>query len=309
MDTMHPHCAGLDVHKDSVAACVRHAVGKPREEVRTFGTMTSDLSAPGDWLAAEGVTHAAMESTGVYWKPVWNLLEGRLALMLVNAQHVKQVPGRKTDVKDCQWIAQLLRHGLLRPSFVPDRPQRELRDLTRQRAQLVADKARVSNRIQKVLEDANVKLGSVASDVLGASRPGHAQGVGRGQGGRGGHGRAGPVPHAGQDPPAPRGPVRQGDRRTTGSRSGLCWQQVEGLDAQVAAFDARVEAVMTPLEREAVKPAWTSMPGVQARSAQVVVAEVGTDMGRFPSAGSPGLLGRPVPRQQRGRRQAADRPR
>jgi transposase len=131
--------------------------------------MTSDLLALGDWLIAEGVTHAAMESTGVYWKPVWNLLEGRLALMLVNAHHIKQVPGRKTDVKDCQWIAQLLQHGLLRRSFVPDRPQRELRDLTRQRAQLVADRARVANRIQKVLEDANVKLGSVASDVLGAS--------------------------------------------------------------------------------------------------------------------------------------------
>src|SRR5438067_61337 len=164
MDTLHPHCAGLDVHKDSVVACVRHAApgGKAAEQVRSFGTMTADLLALGDWLAAEGVTHAAMESTGVYWKPVWNLLEGRLTLMLVNAQHIRQVPGRKTDVKDCQWIAQLLQHGLLRPSFVPDRPQRELRDLTRQRAQLVAGRARVANRIQKVLEDANVKLGSVA---------------------------------------------------------------------------------------------------------------------------------------------------
>src|SRR5205085_11802989 len=133
-------------------------------------TTTGGLLALGDWLVgAEGVTIAAMESTGVYWKPLWNLLEDRVKLMLVNAQHVKQVPGRKTDVKDCQWIAQLLQHGLLTASFVPDRPQRDLRDLTRQRAQLGGDVARVANRIQKVLEDANVKLGSVASDVLGAS--------------------------------------------------------------------------------------------------------------------------------------------
>jgi transposase len=171
METLHDRCAGLDVHKDSVAACVRHVGpgGRARKEVRTFGTTTAELLALADWLAAEGVTHAAMESTGVYWKPVFNLLEGRVEVVLVNAQHIKQVPGRKTDVRDCEWIAQLLQHGPLRASFVPPRPTRELRDLTRQRTQLVRQVATVSNRIQKVLEDANIKLGSVASDILGES--------------------------------------------------------------------------------------------------------------------------------------------
>ena len=152
MQLLYPHCAGLDVHKDSIFACVRHLDedGKARETVRSFAATSRGLLALGDWLVAEGVTHAAMESTGVYWKPVWNLLEDRVKLMLINAQHIKQVPGRKTDVKDSQWIAQLLQHGLLKPSFVPDRPQRELRDLTRQRAQLTGDLARVANRIQKV---------------------------------------------------------------------------------------------------------------------------------------------------------------
>ena len=160
METIYPCCAGLDVHKKTVVACVRRVepAGRAREEVRTFGTMTADLLALADWLAEHGVTHVAMESTGVYWKPVFNLLEGRFEVLLVNAQHIKQVPGRKTDVKDCQWIAQLLQHGLLRASFVPPKPIRELRDLTRQRTQLVAEKAAVANRIQKVLEDANIKL-------------------------------------------------------------------------------------------------------------------------------------------------------
>src|SRR4051812_21488949 len=171
MQVLHPICAGLDVHKETVVACVRRVDdrGRATEAVRTFGTMTADLLALGDWLCQAGVTHAAMESTGVYWKPVWNLLEDRVELMLVNAQHVKQVPGRKTDVTDCQWIAQLLEHGLLKASFVPPRPQRELRDLTRQRTQLLRDRARVVNRLQKVLEDANIKLASVATDITGKS--------------------------------------------------------------------------------------------------------------------------------------------
>src|SRR5262249_39258959 len=137
MDTLYPCCAGLDVHKETVVACVRRALpgGHVRQEVRTFRTETSGLLALADWLTDAGVTHAAMESTGVYWKPVWNLLEGVVELLLVNAEHIKQVPGRKTDVKDSQWIAELLQHGLLRPSFVPERPMRDLRDLTRQRVQ------------------------------------------------------------------------------------------------------------------------------------------------------------------------------
>jgi transposase len=167
MDIVYACCAGLDVHKDTVVATVRRRLdnGKVQQQTRTFGTMTEPLLDLGDWLQAEGVTHLAMESTGVYWMPIWNLLEERFQILLVNAQHIKHVPGRKTDVKDSEWIAQLLQCGLLRGSFVPPPPQRELRELTRQRRQLVHSKASVANRIQKVLEDANIKLGSVAADV------------------------------------------------------------------------------------------------------------------------------------------------
>src|SRR5438874_1946310 len=171
MDTLHRCCAGLDVHKDSVFACVRRLLpdDSVTQQVRRFGTTTAELLALLDWLLAAGVPIIAMESTGVYWKPVFNILEGHVRVLLVNAEHVKQVEGRKTDVKDCAWIAQLLQHGLLRPSFVPERPVRDLRDLTRQRAQLTGERSAAANRIQKVLEDANIKLGSVATDVLGVS--------------------------------------------------------------------------------------------------------------------------------------------
>src|SRR5690348_13829299 len=170
-EVIHRCCCGLDVHKDTVVACVRRmaANGAIEQELATFPTTTAGLLGLGDWLVERGVTIAAMESTGVYWKPVWNLLEGRLELMLVSAHHIKQVPGRKTDVQDCAWIAQLLEWGLLRASFVPPRPQRQLSDLTRQRTQLLGDRARVVNRIQKVLEDANNKLASVATDITGKS--------------------------------------------------------------------------------------------------------------------------------------------
>ena len=171
MDTLHRICAGLDVHKDTVVACVRRLDdrGRAHQDVKTFGTTTPDLLQLLDWLLQQQVLIVAMESTGVYWKPIFNLLEGPVEVLLVNPGHIKKVPGRKTDVKDCEWIAQLLQHGLLRASFVPPRPIRELRDLTRQRSQLVGEKASVSNRIQKALEDANIKLRSVASDVLGVS--------------------------------------------------------------------------------------------------------------------------------------------
>jgi transposase len=171
MDTLYPRCAGIDVHKGNVVVCVRccDRPGKVFEEVRTFSAMTADLLALADWLAQHGITHVAMESTGVYWKPVFNILESGVHVMLVNAEHIKQVPGRKTDVKDCQWIAQLLQHGLLKASFVPPQPIRELRDLTRQRTQLIQERSAAANRIQKVLEDANIKVASVATDVLGVS--------------------------------------------------------------------------------------------------------------------------------------------
>src|SRR5580693_9556756 len=168
MEVVHEVCCGLDVHKKSVTACVLWASGR-RRQTRAFGTFTRELLELGDWLRACGVTHVAMESTGVYWKPVWNLLEGQFEVLVVNAQHIKAVPGRKTDQRDSEWIADLLQHGLLRGSFVPPRPTREMRDLTRYRVSLTEELNRVANRIQKVLEDANVKLASVATDVLGVS--------------------------------------------------------------------------------------------------------------------------------------------
>lgn len=168
MQVVHEICCGLDVHKKSVTACVLWASGR-RRQTRAFGTFTHELLELGDWLRACGVTPVAMESTGVYWKPVWNLLEGQFEVLLVNAQHIKAVPGRKTDQKDSEWIADLLPHGLLRASFVPPTPIRELSDLTRYRASLAQEINRIANRIQKVLEDANSKLASVATDTLGAS--------------------------------------------------------------------------------------------------------------------------------------------
>jgi len=171
MEVLHACCCGLDVHKESVTACVLWAEGKgkKRKAKRQFGTMTRDLLELADWLQSCGVTHVAMESTGVYWKPVWNILEGHFEVLLVNAQPIKAVPGRKTDQNDAEWIADLLQHGLVRGSFVPPTPIRELRDLTRYRVSLVHECNRIVNRIQKVLEDGNIKLASVATDALGAS--------------------------------------------------------------------------------------------------------------------------------------------
>ena len=171
MDIFYTRSCGLAVHKSTITACVRlyDGGGKPRKIVRRFGAMTNDLRAMASWLIEEGVTHVAMESTGVYWKPVWNILEGQFTLVLANAQHVKNVPGRKTDTKDSEWLAELLQHGLLAGSFVPSRLIRDLRDLTRTRARLTQESSRIASRIQKILEDANIKLASVASDALGKS--------------------------------------------------------------------------------------------------------------------------------------------
>lgn len=171
MRTVYKRCAGLDVHKKTVVACRRRLNGDGawESEVKTFGTMTADLLLLLDWLLEWAVEVVVMESTGDYWKPVFNLLEGNLEVWLVNAQHVKQVPGRKTDVKDAEWLAELLSYGLLKPSFIPEKPQRDLRDLTRYRVTLVQERARVINRVQKLLENANIKLASVATDVFGVS--------------------------------------------------------------------------------------------------------------------------------------------
>ncbi len=171
MDVIYPQCCGLDVHKKTVTACcITSTEGpEPVKEIRTFRTMTADLLALADWLQEVGCTHVAMESTGVSWRPVSNLLEGQCALLVVNAQHIKAVPGRKTDVKDAAWIAELRRHGLLRGSFIPSNPQRQLRELTRYRSTRVQDRARTLNRLQAVLEDANLKLASVVTDSYGVS--------------------------------------------------------------------------------------------------------------------------------------------
>jgi transposase len=272
-------CAGLDVHKDSVWACVR--IDGEQRWTEKFGTSSRELLRLGDRLAETGVTVVAMESTGVYWKPVWNLLEDRFAPMLVNAQHVKQLPGRKTDVADCQWIAQLLEHGLLRPSLVPGRPQRELRDLTRQRSQLMGDRARVVNRIQKTLEDANVKLASVATDITGKSGRRVLDALVEG--------KLTPeqmaeLVHKRMEAKKPLLREALVGRVTDHHRFMLrqLLDQVDHLDRTVEAFDARVEEVMSPLEREAVKRL-DATPGFDVRTGQVVVAEVGTDMTRFPS--------------------------
>jgi len=288
-EVIHARCCGLDVHKETVVACVRVAGQRAKQDVRTYATTTRGLLELGDWLAEQNVTAIAMESSGVYWKPVWNLLEGRvnqqgqvMELMLVNARHIKNVPGRKTDVKDCQWIAQLLAAGLLSPSFVPPLPQRQLRDLTRQRTQLISDKTRVANRLQKVLEDANIKLASVASDVLGVS------------------GRA--MLHAlieGKMTPQQMADLSRMKMRskipqlTEALRGGVndhhrfmlksVLDQVEYLEKQIGWFDERIEAMMSPLELTAVKRL-DEIPGFDKRAAQNVLAEIGTEMNRFATA-------------------------
>src|SRR5215471_4622689 len=170
MQVLYQRCCGIDLHKKMIVACLLMCTAQGvQKEIQTFGTMLQDLYRLRDWLKANACEAVAMESTGVFWKPIWNVLEGELELLLVNAKHIKAVPGRKTDIKDAEWIADLLQHGLLRASFVPARPQRELRDVTRYRSSLAADRARLVNRIQKTLEDTNIKLASVATDITGKS--------------------------------------------------------------------------------------------------------------------------------------------
>jgi transposase len=285
MEVIHRCCAGLDVHKETVVACVRQTRpdGGIDEQVRTFETTTAGLLELGDWLAERQVRIAAMESTGVYWKPVWNLLEGRLELMLVNAREVKQLPGRKTDVKDSQWIAQLLACGLLRRSFVPPLPQRELRDLTRTRVSLLQDKSRVANRLQKVLEDANIKLGNVASDVLGVSGREMLRALI--------DGKLSPERMADLARRRLRLKIPQLTAALTGKVSehhrfmlGLLLEEIEHYERQIVRLDQRVEEVMSPLEQRAVT-LLDEIPGIDRRAAQNILAEIGTDMSRFPSSG------------------------
>lgn len=281
MQVLYPRCAGLDVHKDSVVARIRCVTEPLHDEVRSFATTTSALLELSEWLTQHAVTHVAMEATGVYWKPVWHLLEGHFELVLANAQHIRNVPGRKTDVNDATWIADLLAHGLIRSSFVPPEPIQELRDLTRTRKQLVREISQHSSRIQKVLEDANLKLGSVLSDVLGQSGrailealiggetdPQKLADLARGTARKK---RAELVE-------ALHGRIRDHHRRLLKVHLEL----VAALEQALAEIDAAVGKTLAPIHSSA--RLLTTLPGVSDLTAQVMVAEIGVDMARFPTA-------------------------
>jgi transposase len=283
VDTLYPRCAGIDVHKNNVLVCVRccDGPGQVVEEVRSFSTMTRDLLALSDWLAEHGVTHVAMESTGVYRKPVFNILEGRVAVILVNAERIKEVPGRKTDVKDCQWIAQLLQHGLLKASFVPPQPIRELRDLTRQRTQLIQERSAAANRIQKVLEDANIKLAGVATDMLGVSGRDMLEALIAGE----------TVPEKLADLarrrlrekiPALRLALqgRVTDHHRFLLRMHL--DHVAHLGELIGRLGDRLGEALAPFAE--AEERLQTIPGINQRVAEIVVAEIGPKMEQFPSA-------------------------
>jgi transposase len=315
MAVIHACCAGLDVHKKTIQACIRwlNERGEVAMTFREFGTTTRELLALADWLREHKVTHVAMESTGVFWKPVFNVLEAQCEVLLCNARHVKNVPGRKTDLKDCEWLAQLLQCGLLRGSYIPPRAQRELRDLTRSRASLQDDKARVANRIHKILEDANIKLGAVATDILGVSGREILQKL-----------------MAGETEPrelarCARKRLKQKQAQLEAALEGrlsehhcfmlrLEWEQLRALEALIERLDARIEMQMARPElsppaatEEAPGPAQTqagstqttplhALPflaalklldgvwGINRTSAENILAELGTDMSQFPSA-------------------------
>jgi transposase len=284
MDVVYPRCVGLDVHKKTVVACVivQGAKGKSQKTIRTFGTMTDDLLALGDWLAEQEVTHVAMESTGVYWQPIWNLLEERFTLLLVNAHHIKQVPGRKTDVGDCEWIADLLRHGLLKGSFVPDRTQRELRGLTRYRTALMQERAAEVNRLQKTLEGANIKLAAVATDVLGKSGRQMLEALVAG------------ATEAGDLAQLAKGRMRdkipQLERALTGSfrphQQFMVARHLAFIDAMdeiVAQVSAEIAERLRPAEADV--ELLDAITGIGRPTAEVWLAEVGSDLERFPTHG------------------------
>ena len=297
MDILYPHSAGGDVHQKTVVVCALWRDGtRQRQETRTYATTTGELLKLADWLDSLGITHLAIESTGVYWKPVYWVLEGHLEVWLVNAQHVKKVPGRKTDVSDAEWLASLMKHGLVRPSFVPPKPQRELRDLTRQRANLVRDRTQTLNRLQQVLEDANVKLTSVVSDVNGVSALAMLRELVAGH----------TAPNA--LAALARGTLRKKTAELEAALTGRfndhhrfllmhALMQLDFLDDELATFtteiDRRVTAqcqaqvttpVAPPVSFERALQLWDSVPGINAHNGQVLTAEIGADMSRFPTA-------------------------
>ena len=278
MEVVNPRCCGLDVHKKTVVARV---ITPEKKETRTFSTMTNDLLKLKEWLAECGVTHVAMESTGVLWKPVYNLLEDAFNVMVVNAYHIKAVPGRKTDVKDAEWIADLLRHGLVRGSFIPDRAHRELRELTRYRRRLIQQRADVVNRIQKVLEGANIKLSAVATNVVGVSGRAMLEAMVKGV----------------EDPQAlaamAKGRMRNRRDDLKEALQGLVGphqrmllesqlRHLTFLDQEIERLDAEVAERTHPFEKEIER--LDGIHGMGRRAAEEVLTEIGVDMSRFPSA-------------------------
>jgi transposase len=283
MKTLHRRCAGLDVHSDSVVACARLTVRtKASHEVRRFSAATQDLLELADWLAAQGVTHVAMEATGIYWKPIWHILEGRFELVLANAAHIRNVPGRKSDVNDAVWISDLLAHGLIRASFVPPAQIQDVRDLTRTRTQLAREVAQHIQRIQKTLENANIKLTSVISDIIGTSGRRILKAMIAGE--------TNPIKLAELGSTrlkCPRTELTAAlDGRVTAHHRFLIAHHLSligELERHIAAFDARIEKLLRPL-RDAVAQLIT-IPGVSQVSAQVILAEIGADMTPFPTSG------------------------
>ena len=284
MERLLERCAGLDVHKHTVVACLRIPGdgGTRQQEVRTFGTTTEALLTLRDWLAAHQVTHVAMESTGVYWKPVYYVLEDGCTCVLVNAAHLQHVPGRKTDVQDCVWLAQVLEHGLIRGSFVPPAPLRELRDLTRYRKTMIQERARVANRLQKVLEDAGIKLASVASDIVGVSgramlhalvagttNPDVLADLARGQ--------------LRRKLPALREALAGHFRPHHAFLVGRLLADLDYCEEAIAEISARIDAQMAPFAAALAR--LDTIPGINQRTAEVIVAELGVDMTVFPTAG------------------------
>jgi transposase len=282
MDIVYRCCAGLDVHKKTVVVCVRRITetGKGEREVRTFGTFTDDLLALRKWLASRGVKQVAMESTGVYWKPIHNLLESDFEILLVNAAHIKQVPGRKTDVRDCEWIADLLQHGLLRGSFVPEPVQRELRDLTRHRVKLVEQRSAVINRIQKLLEDANIKLSSVVSDVVGMSSRDMLECLVRGETNvevmaELARGRMRKKIHALRR--ALKGRVTEHHRYMLD----LLLRELDSFNVFLNELNQQIEDKIRPFQEDLSR--LDEIPGIHRTNAQNILAEIGPDMKRFPT--------------------------
>lgn len=284
LGAIYARVCGMDVHKDVVVACVRildMKDGTVQSTLRRFGTMTADLLELRQWLAQEQVTHAAMESTGVYWQPVFNILEGHFEVWVVNAQHIKKVPGRKTDMKDAEWIAQLLQCGLLKPSFVPDRQQRELRDLTRQQTKLVQQRNALANRIHKVLETANIKLGSVATDVLGVSGRKMIEALIAGE--------KDISKLADLAEKRLRHKIPQLQRALEGEVTEhhrfllrRLLDQYDFFEKEIARISERLAAIAPPSFHAAIKRL-DEVAGVAERAAQALLAETGTDMSRFPS--------------------------